>query len=64
MAIKKLEGSKGKSKMAESMREFKEAFPYMMEHTILSAKLYRAKYLALKEEGFTSEEALELCKNL
>lgn len=28
------------------------------------AKIHRAKYLALIDEGFSKDEALELCKNI
>lgn len=35
--------------------------PEMMEHAALLAKIRRASYLALVEEGFTEAQALELC---
>jgi hypothetical protein len=35
--------------------------PEMIEHAALLAKIRRASYLALVEEGFTESQALELC---
>lgn len=34
----------------------------IIEYNAIDAKIKRAKYLALIEEGFTKEEALELCR--
>ena len=36
----------------------------MIEGHKMLSKLLRAKYLALIDEGFTKEQALELCKRL
>jgi hypothetical protein len=33
-----------------------------MEDTLIEAKMVRAKYVALMAEGFTAQEALDLCK--
>jgi len=55
----------------EKMKEMKQTvdnmranLPLFISHMALSATLHRAKYLALKEEGFNDQEALELCKKL
>lgn len=39
-----------------------ENLEIMMEYEHLQAKLTRAKYDAMIEQGFTAEQALELCK--
>lgn len=36
----------------------------MIELQPMFAKILRAKFIALKREGFTDEQALELCKKL
>lgn len=38
--------------------------PFLMQHMETVAKLRRKAYLSYIEEGFTEQQALELCKNL
>ncbi len=49
------------SELAKALGEYKKSLPAMMEYNRISAKLWRAKYLALRDEGFTSVEAIQLC---
>ncbi len=48
----------------EALRKLQEEFPLFVEHMKMMAKLQRAKFEALKENGFTESQALELCKNI
>lgn len=50
--------------IAQAVKELKENMPAMLEHIILTARLTKAKYDALIKEGFTKEQAIELCKTL
>jgi len=59
-----IDGDARKDKTAESLREFKAGLPWMTEHVALVAQLTRAKFLALREQGFTEAQAIELCKTL
>lgn len=45
-----------------SVEELKRRLPLFAEHLALVAQYKRAYYLSLTREGFTKEEALELCK--
>ena len=48
-------------KLEEAMEQYKEALPLMLEEAQLRAKIYRAKYLAYVDTGFTEHDALTLC---
>jgi hypothetical protein len=52
------------TEIAKAAGEFKRNISYFIEIAQCQAKLHRAKYLALVEEGFTPAEALELSKLL
>lgn len=45
-----------------AIREIQEALPVIIEGQKALAQATRARYLALVVEGFTPEQALELCK--
>lgn len=62
--IKAINGAGKPNAMKEGVRQLVEELPLMLEHGRLIAKLHRSKYLALKAEGFSDPEALELCKNV
>jgi hypothetical protein len=45
-----------------AMLNQREMAPIIIEMNKTEAKIKRAKYLALVDEGFTEPQALELCK--
>lgn len=47
--------------MAQAQKNITENFAAFVEGIKLSAKLTRGRYLALKREGFSEEQALNLC---
>ena len=57
-----LDGGNKPNIMKEAIRNMTENLPMLIEHAALMAKLHRAKFLALKAEGFSDQESLELCK--
>ena len=59
-----LEGG-GKPNMTKDMvRKLRSELPVMIEYMAVMAELQRAKFDALKSQGFTDEQALELCKQV
>lgn len=48
--------------MRLAMLNQREMAPVIIEMHRTEAKIKRAKYLALVDEGFTEQQALELCK--
>jgi hypothetical protein len=62
--IKILEGGRSNNEMADAMRKMAAEMPILIENVKMLAQLQRAKFDALKDVGFTDEQALELCKNL
>lgn len=44
-----------------AIENLRRILPEMLEHAALLAKIRRASYLALVQEGFTEAQALELC---
>lgn len=53
---------KQKVTLAQSVKELAENMPAMLELTALNAKITRKQFMALIEQGFTREEALQVCK--
>lgn len=45
-----------------SLRQLQEQLPTILQAQKCVAQMTRARYLAMLEEGFTEEQALELCK--
>ena len=52
------------SDLKKSLELIKKEFPVYLEFQEYQAKLLKVKYEALMEEGFSSSQALELCKEL
>ena len=50
--------------IAEAVRSFRKNLPLLIEHSVMMAELHWAKYEALKEQGFSDQQALELCKHV
>ena len=52
-----------KDELKASLEALKRNTEAMIEYACLMAKIRRKAYLAYVGEGFTEEQALELCKN-
>lgn len=48
--------------LAQGVLHLRENLPALLELDALQAKLTRAKFLALVEQGFNEQQALELCR--
>lgn len=59
-----LPGGATKNQLKEATRALQEGLPDMLEYERLTAQLHKAKFDALKEQGFTDEQALVLCKSV
>lgn len=59
-----LHGGNTKNPSKEATRLIRESMPDMIEYVSLMAQLHKAKFDALKTQGFTDEHALELCKSV
>jgi hypothetical protein len=62
--IRVLEGGKTPNIAADAVRQMIADSAVLVEYVILTAKLQRAKFVALKQEGFDDSQALELCKKV
>lgn len=50
--------------MALHVKIMKDNIPAILAKIAIDAKLHRVKFLALKKEGFSDSESLELCKSV
>jgi len=48
----------------EALRKMEVDLPVLIAYVKLTAELQRAKFMALKEQGFTDGQALELSKKV
>jgi len=48
--------------LLESLREMQKSMPMYLELIKIQAELKRVKFLELKNQGFTDDQAIELCK--
>jgi hypothetical protein len=49
-------------KLQQSLAAYRMNLPVLIEYQILNAQVTRAKYNALLKEGFTPEQAVQLCR--
>lgn len=56
------ERSKVRQTLAQSLKDSEALMPQMIESVRLAAKITRERFLALKNEGFTDEQSIELCQ--
>jgi len=49
---------------AQALLEMKENLPHFIEYCAVEAQMMRAKYLALCKQGFTEQQAIELCRRV
>lgn len=62
--IRVLEGGKTPNLTADALRQLRANRLALLEHVVLMAELQKAKFDALKSNGFTDAQALDLCKNV
>lgn len=60
--MKVVDMPEGKVPMAAALEILKRDLALVMEYHKLDAKIRRAKFQALVDEGFDKDQALELCK--
>lgn len=61
--LQMLPGAGQADKLADLVKHFRRTMALQIEIEQIQAKLTRAKFTALMEEGFTEAQALELCRN-
>jgi hypothetical protein len=62
--IKIFEGGCNPNELKEALRTLKVNLPEMQEYLKIHAQMIKWKYDALLEEGFSKEQAIELCRKL
>ena len=62
--ITSIEGSNKPNPTADAIRQMKANLPELLMHMTTLAVLQKAKFDALRKEGFNDAQALELSKNI
>lgn len=62
--IKTINGGGKPDALAESLRSLRKNLPLLIEYQELRAQLLHAAFENFKAQGFTDEQALELCKGM
>jgi hypothetical protein len=62
--LRLFQGRSNPSITKDAIRQLREELPTIIEFYSIYAEMIHAKFEALKSQGFTQEQALELCKTL
>lgn len=62
--VKDIFGGNRTTLSEQQVKEFEDSLGLLIKHVQLLAQIQKAKFDALVKEGFTKEEALELCKQV
>lgn len=60
--LKSIKGDNKPNEFQEALRNMKDLMSDTIEFLVIDAQLKKAKYDALRNEGFQPHQALELCK--
>jgi hypothetical protein len=60
--ITALDGGRKPDPLAAAVRAMRENLPALLEYIAIDAQFTRARFLALKKEGFTDAQAVELAR--
>lgn len=60
--IKAIQFEKKPTEMEMAIQELKSSMPFMIESTMVSAKVLKAKYDNLITEGFNEQQAMDIVK--
>lgn len=58
------DGGGNVDEMKDAIRKMKKMLPEWIEYHQIAAKIQKAKFDALLEEGFSEAQAIELCKGI
>lgn len=51
-------------KTAEALRQMRASLAVLIEYQAMNAQIIRARYEALLKEGFSEQQAIDLCRSL
>ena len=62
--LKKIIGNAKTNQTKENISNMVANFPLLIQYQVMVAQLQWAKYVALRGQGFTEQQALELCRTI
>jgi hypothetical protein len=62
--LTKLPGGESPDEFKEAIRQMRKSMETMPEYMELTSRMRKLKYEALVKEGFSHEDAIELCKDI